>query len=547
MLSTMQDEFALTVPAIMRHTEGLHGDVELVVADGDSGDAGEHVTRVPYAVVADRARRLAGALRAAGVGEGERVGTFMWNSQAHLEAYFGVPSSGGVLHTINLRLFAEQIAQIIDHAQDRVLLVDATVWDQIAPVLAERTSVDLVVVDGDLDLEAASGETGLSVVGYEDFLSSGQPYVHDLRDERAAAAMCYTSGTTGDPKGVVYSHRSVYLHAVANLTAAGFGIGDRDRLLQVVPMFHANGWGFPYAAWLGGAGLILPGRHLHPDVLAPLIARERPTVSGGVPTVWRGVFDYARDHAIDLTSLRIISCAGSAVPEALLRDYVGLGIEMYQAWGMTETSPLAAIARPPALDRGKDEWYWRTRTGRPVPGVEVRTVAEDGTVLPADGASVGELEVRGPWVTGSYHGGVGAEKFHDGWLCTGDMGTVDPAGAMKITDRLKDLIKSGGEWISSTELENLLTSHPDVAEVAVIAIPDERWEERPLAIVVRRAGSTVSDEALREHVRAHVAKWQAPEHWARLDVIPKTGVGKIDKQLLRAQVADGTLTFVTLT
>ena len=539
-VSTMQDDFALSVPAIMRHTEALFGTVELVVADG------QDVRRVPYAVVADRARRLAGALRAAGIAEGDRVGTFMWNSQAHLEAYFGAPNSGGVLHTINLRLFPEQIAQIIDHAQDRILLVDASVWPQIAPVLPGRTSVSLVVVDGDLDLAAASAETGLSLVRYEDFLASGQPYTHDIRDERAAAAMCYTSGTTGDPKGVVYSHRSVYLHAVANLTAAGFGIGDRDRLLQVVPMFHANGWGLPYAAWMAGASLILPGRHLHPDVLAPLIASERPTVSGGVPTVWRGVFDYAREHDIDLTSLRVISCAGSAVPEALLRDYVGLGIEMYQAWGMTETSPLAAIARPAALDDDRDEWYWRTRTGRPVPGVEVRTVAEDGTVLAADGQSVGELEVRGPWVTGAYHGGVGEEKFRDGWLRTGDMGTVDSAGFMKITDRLKDLIKSGGEWISSTELENLLTSHPEVAEVAVIAIPDARWEERPLAVVVRRPGSVVSDSELRDHVRRHVAKWQSPEHWAALHAIPKTGVGKIDKQLLRAQVADGTLTYTTL-
>jgi fatty-acyl-CoA synthase len=535
MRSTMQDDFPLTVSAIMRHAAALHSEVELAVFDGAS------VRRLTYAEVARRAHALSGALHAAGVRAGDRVGSFMWNTQPHLEAYLAVPGMGAVLHTVNIRLFPDQIRFIIDQARDEVVLVDASLWDAFAPVLEQVGCVRLVVVAGDLDVEAAAAATGVDVVGYEDFIAGADPLTLDVEDERSPALMCYTSGTTGSPKGVVYSHRSVYLHAMVNLTSAGFGIGDSDRLLQVVPMFHANGWGFPYAAWLAGASLILPDRYLQPELLTPLIATERPTVSGGVPTVWRGVFDHARAHGLDLTSLRVVSCAGSAVPESLLRDYRSLGIDLLQAWGMTETSPLAAIARPPVVDRGKDEWYWRTRTGRPVPGVEVRTVDKSGAVLPADGVSVGELEVRGPWVTGSYHGGTGAGGFHSGWLRTGDMGTVDEAGAMKITDRLKDLIKSGGEWISSTELEDHLTSHPAVLEAAVIGVPDPRWEERPLAVLHLRPGVEVSDEELREHLAGRIARWQVPDRWVRVAAIPKTGVGKLDKQSLRQSWAAGDL------
>ena len=538
--STMQDSFPLTVPAILRRVEALHGEVELSVFDGAS------VHRMRYADVAARIHRLTGALLAARVKKGDRVGTFMWNSQAHLEAYFGVPAAGAVLHTINVRLFPEQVAQIIDHAQDSLLVVDASLWDTLAPVLRGRPTVRLVVIAGSLDLDACRRSVDVDVVGYEDFLAAAAPMRGDVEDETAPAAMCYTSGTTGAPKGVVYSHRSVYLHATANLLAAGFGISDRDRVLQVVPMFHANGWGFPYAAWLAGAALILPDRYVLPEVLTQLIASERPTVSGGVPTVWRGVHDHALDHGLDITSLRVISCAGSAVPESLLRDYQALGINLYQAWGMTETSPLAAIARPPAVKRGRDEWYWRSRTGRPVPGVEIRVVDDAGTVLPNDGSSAGELEVRGPWVAAGYAGGIGAKNFHDGWLRTGDVGTIDDAGAMKITDRLKDLIKSGGEWISSIELENHLTNHPAVAEAAVIAVPDPKWEERPLAVVRLLPGASVGDAELREHLSHHLAKWQLPEYWARVETIPKTGAGKIDKQQLRASYAAGELAVTTV-
>lgn len=536
--STMNDDFPLTVPAILRHAVALHGDVELTTYE--SGEA----QRCSYATLADRAEKLTGALLTSRITKGHRVGTLMWNTQSHLEAYLGIPAAGAVLHTINVRLPAEQIARIIDAGQDSLLLVDASLWDSVVEILDDRSTVRKIVVAGDLDLGAAQASVRTEVVAYEDFLASGRSIRRDDLDDSDPAAMCFTSGTTGAPKGVVYSHRSVYLHALVNLTAAGFGIGDHDRLLQVVPMFHANGWGFPYAALLAGAALILPGRDLRPEILAPLIATERPTVSGGVPTVWRGVFDYAREHGLDLTSLRIISCSGSAVPEALLRDYRSIGINMVQAWGMTEMSPLAAIARPPAADRGIDEWYWRTRTGRPVPGVEARVVSLSGTPLTPGDPEVGEFQVRGPWVASSYLDGRG-DRFDGDWLRTGDLGTIDAFGAMKITDRLKDLIKSGGEWISSTELEDRLHDHPGVADAAVIGVPDQKWGERPLALVSLKAPGTDFAE-LRDHLATHVARWQLPEHWAQVSDIPRTPAGKLDKSRLRADYAAGRLSVHTL-
>lgn len=554
--STMDDDFALSVSAIIRHAEALHGDVEILAVDDYAPE--QPVRRVTVAELIARSRRLAGALSGLGLSKGARVGTLMWNTTAHLEAYLAVPSVGLVLHTVNPRLFQGQIEEVITDAADEVILLDASLAAVLAPVLAGCPSVRHVIVDGDPDREVmprGRDETrlgddvaepmrrlaqeveraGVQLSSYESIIANADPVIGDVTDERTAGAICYTSGTTGRPKGVVYSHRSIYLHAVANLTAAGFGIGERDIVLQLVPMFHANGWGFPYAALLGGAGLLLPGRDLTPEHLTALIEEHRPTVSGGVPTVWRGVMDHARAVGADLSSLRVVSCAGSAVPESLLRDYVDAGIEMYQAWGMTETSPLAAIARPPARDRGRDEWYWRTRTGRAVPGVEIRAVTDAGDVAPRDGRTVGELQVRGPWVTAGYAGEAGAESFDDGWLCTGDVGTIDDAGAMKITDRLKDLIKSGGEWISSTELEDRLSAHPGVVDAAVIGVPDPTWQERPLALVVLREDTSVTPEQLRAHLAQRVARWQVPDRILIVETIPRTGVGKIDKTALRRQ------------
>ncbi len=533
--ATTQDDFPLTTTMILRHAQAVHPHARVVVSTPDG------VIETTVGATADRVRRLTGALQSLGVQPGEAVGTFCWNTLPHLEAYFAIPATGAVLHTINLRLFPDQVTWIINDARDRVILVDASLWETLRPVLDHTSTVEHIILSGDV-ASVDTSDSPVPVIAYEELLAGAPEPSGEVSDERSAAAMCYTSGTTGHPKGVVYSHRSVYLHAAANLYAGGFGINDADTLLQVVPMFHANGWGFPYAAFLAGAALVLPDRHLAPDVLAGVIESQRVTVSGGVPTVWRGVFDHAEESGRDLTSLRVISCAGSAVPESLLRDYVGLGIQMYQAWGMTETSPLAAIARPPADLRGRDEWWWRTRTGIPVPGVEVRAVGEDGQVQPADGSGVGDLEVRGPWVTGGYFGGRGESSFNDGWLRTGDVGTVDVASAMKITDRAKDLIKSGGEWISSIEIEDRLSEIDGISEAACIGIPDPRWEERPLGVVTLRPGATVTLADVRAHLEQTMARWQVPERVIAVETIPRIGVGKIDKIALRESYSQGTLT-----
>ncbi len=541
MLSTMQD-FQLTVPAIFRHGRSVYSSSEVVTFEGD------HCRRATFAEVGDRTERLAAALRRLGINEGDRVGTFAWNTQEHLEAYFAIPGMGAVLHTLNLRLFPEQLTYVVNHAEDRVILVDASIIPLLARVAGDLKTVEHFIVigpgAGGVPQEAAdAGALGDNVLSYEELLAAEEPgFEWPEIDERSAAAMCYTSGTTGNPKGVVYSHRSTFLHSMAALTAPVFGITEHDRILPIVPMFHANAWGLPYAGWLAGSSFVMPGRFLQGEPLCKLIEAERPTISGAVPTVWTDVLSYASSHETDLSSLRLVPCGGSAVPRSLMEAFdQKFGVRIVQAWGMTETSPIAAVAHPPKGAAPEEEMDWRAKTGRVVAGVEIRIVDDEGNVLPWDNEAVGEIEVRGPWITGSYYKDDDPAKFDRGWLRTGDVGCVDPHGIVQITDRAKDVIKSGGEWISSVELEGTLMGHPAVLEAAVVGVPDERWDERPLACVVLREGAEASADELKSFLAERVAKWWLPERWTFIDEVPKTSVGKFDKKVLRARYAEGEL------
>jgi fatty-acyl-CoA synthase len=537
MRSTMQGT-PLTVASILRHGVEVHGDRRVITATGDG------FRRSTYEQVGRRCGQLANALRRLGIAGDDRVATFQWNNQEHLEAYAAVPAMGAVLHTLNIRLSAEQIRFIAGHAEDKVVIVDSSLVPLLARVLPGLDTVEVVLVtgdDGDLTPLAGSGK---AVLRYEDVLGAESPeFAWTDADEDAGAAMCYTSGTTGDPKGVVYSHRSLYLHSMAACTGNGLGIAEQDRILPIVPMFHANAWGLPYAALMAGAELLMPDRFMQAAPLARMVHTERPTVAGAVPTIWNDVLLHTeKDSGLDFSSLRLVVCGGSAVPRSLMEAFENrLGVTILQAWGMTETSPMASVARPAVTAGPADAWRMRATQGRPVCGVEMRIVGDDGTPQPRDGQAVGELEVRGPWVTGSYHQVDDDARFHDGWLRTGDVGHISAEGFLTLTDRMKDVIKSGGEWISSVELESALAGHPEVSEAAVIAAPDERWQERPLAAVVLREGAIVSPGELRSWLSDKVPRWWLPERWTFVERIPRTSVGKFDKKVLRGDYADGRL------
>jgi fatty-acyl-CoA synthase len=545
----MQDDFPLTLHHIRRRMRDCHPNAEVVTLTP------EGTVRASFGEVAERADRLARVLGRLGIEPGDRVGTFAWNNQRHLELYMAVPCVGAVLHTLNIRLFAEQLTYIVNHAADRVIFIDESLVPLMEKLAPQMPHVEhFVLMSGSHGDGARRGESDRSEIGqlpnvlhYEELLAEADagPFEYPVLDERQAAALCYTSGTTGNPKGVLYSHRSISLHCTSSLTVDALGLSSRDRALVVVPMFHVNAWGIPHAAALAGADLVLPDRFLQAEPLVRLIEAERPTIMGCVPTIFADLLRYADEHACDLSSIKNAACGGSAVPRQLMQDFEERhGVRIFQAWGMTETSPVATYSRPVEPADGPDDAYWdaRARQGKPLPWVELRLVDDDGDAVPWDGQATGEIQVRGPWIAARYFDDDSDDaKFDSGWLRTGDIAAVDARASVQITDRSKDVIKSGGEWISSVELENELMAHPDVLEAAVIAKPDERWAERPLCCVVLRPGATAGAPELIEHLRPRVAKWWLPDEFAFIAEVPKTSVGKFDKKVLRAQLHAGEL------
>jgi len=507
-------------------------------------------TRVPgaplfeytYAAFADRVTRLAGGLSALGVRRGDRVGTLAWNSHRHLELYWAAPLSGAVLHTVNLRLAPADLVYIINHGGDTVLFVDASLWPVLSPIRKELRTVRRLVVMPDGPLPDEPG-----LVEYEALLAGAQPVEEWPRlDENEAAGMCYTSGTTGHPKGVLYSHRAIFLHSMGVAMADTLAISERDVILHVVPMFHANAWCVPFAAVMVGATQLFAGPHPQPRDIAELIQRERVTFVGAVPTVWIAVKELVEKEAFDLSSVRCIPIGGSAAPRALIEHYEKkLGVPMTHAWGMTETTPLGTVSRLKSYMESRadaERFAIRAKQGYAVAGIDLRAVDEGGREAPWDGRTAGELQVRGPWVVRAYYDNpdTAAQFTEDGWFRTGDVVTIDAEGYIQITDRTKDLIKSGGEWISSVDLENLIMAHPKVLEAAVVAVPHPQWVERPLACVVPKPGSAGEIDAAEvlEFLRPRVARWWLPDGVVILDAIPKTGVGKFDKKVLRERFRD---------
>jgi len=525
--STMSD-YQLTIGSIFEHGVRVHAESEVLTWMGDNA------RRATFREVGDRVRRLANALQRLGIRPGDRVGTLCWNHQEHLEAYYSISSMGAVVHTLNIRLFPEQLTYVINDGEDRIVIVDASLYPVLALVLKDLRTVKQIIVVGDApDLPS-------DVLRYEELLATEPPdFTWPDLDERSAAVMCHTTGTTGDPKGVVYSHRSIYLHALTICASWCIGISINDRVLSIVPMFHANAWGIPYAGWLAGSDFLMPGPYLQPESLCRFITACRPTVSAAIPTILAGMLHHAVTNAVDLSYFRILFSGGAALPRSVAEGFrKHFNVPVVQGWGMTETSPVAASAQPPRRCAPNEEINFTTRTGRIIPGVEMR-ICDGDTVLAWDDESIGEIEVRGPWITGSYYRNPAPDRFHDGWLRTGDLGALNELGYLRITDRFKDVIKSGGEWISSVELENAITDHADVREAAVIGVPDERWDERPLACVASNSGAPIDIAVLRAHLVSRVAKWWIPERWAFIAEVPKTSVGKYDKKALRAKYASG--------
>ncbi|AWK76272.1 long-chain fatty acid--CoA ligase (plasmid) [Rhodococcus oxybenzonivorans] len=543
MKSTMMDS-PLTIARILEHGRQWHAARE-VVTEIEHGPR----RRASFAAVAARAARLANGLSALGVSGDQRVATYMWNNQEHLEAYLAVPAMGAVLHPVNIRLSPEQVAYTIDVAEDAVVIVDESLAPDLARLLPDLPTIRAVVVNGTVDRDLFA-RSGCEVVSYEALIAdSGAERTWADVDERDAAILCFTTGTTGNPKGVAYSHRSIALQSLASATANALRIGAEDRILIAVPMFHATAWCYPYSGFWFGADMVMLDRFLKPESIVGAIEQERVTFANGVPTIWNDVLALLRaEPGHDLSSLRCIVVGGAAVPRSLMAAFdAEVGVPIFQGWGLTETSPLVAVARPPAGATPADADAARLSQGRVLAGVEIRIVDPDTLAdLPADGNTIGELELRGPWVTGSYLKDDGTDKFHDGWLRTGDIGTLDPSGYVRLTDRTKDVIKSGGEWISSVALEEALLAHPGITEAAVIGVPDQHWGERPCALVVAASGESLEPEAIYAWLQERVPRWWIPEYWVRVGALPRTSVGKLDKKLLRSRHTVGELDVIVV-
>jgi fatty-acyl-CoA synthase len=536
-LKGLTSDYQLTLPAMLRRAEALYGPKEIVTRRPDKS-----FHRYTYADFVRRAKKLAVALGQLGLEKSDRVATLAWNNHQHLEAYFGVPCSGMVLHTINPRLSADDLAYIIGHAEDRVLLIDESMV-KLLDGFRNRVELDHVFV------LSSDGPAPEGLESYEDLLSGAdeERFEYPDFDENDAAAMCYTSGTTGRPKGALYSHRAICLHSMASAMTDMLGIAEHDVVMPVVPMFHVNAWGLPFTCTLVGAKQVLPGPHLDPESLLEDMANERVTVTAGVPTIFFGVLRQLDEDpdAYDLSSVRAMIIGGSAAPEGMIRAFDDRhGLHVLHAWGMTETTPLGTVCKLSSkMDEEPEDERYRIRATQGLPGafIEVRARGDEGFV-PWDGESMGELEVRGPWVSGAYFNTEeGSDKFtDDGWFRTGDIVTIEPSGYVEIQDRTKDLIKSGGEWISSVALENSLMAHDAVAEAAVIAFPDERWGERPLGVVVLKEGAEATEQELLSHLESDHPRWSLPDAIEFVDEIPHTATGKALKIALRERYSDYT-------
>lgn len=532
----MQDA-PLSIIHLFDRAEKYHADKTITTATATGLD------RITYRQWADRARRVGTVLDTLGIGADARVATFGWNTARHLELYFAAPCSGRVLHTLNIRLFPEQLTYIVNHAEDEIIFVDRSLLALLQPLLKTFETVKHLVLMDDGKGDIPEDLNGLPLHDYEELIASAAPATWKTVPENTAASMCYTSGTTGNPKGVVYSHRSTFLHTFGVMTANSIGVRESDTVLPVVPMFHANAWGLAHAAVAAGANLVMPGPDLSGKAIADLVVNEKVTVAAGVPTIWMAVLPELKGR--DTSHLRVIPCGGSAVPKALSEAYrEQTGLPILQAWGMTETSPVAAVCMLWEAERQlpqEQQADLRTTVGVIAFGVECRVVEPGSTnPLPWDGESSGELQCSGAWIAADYYNDPRSRDSFtdDGWLRTGDVAVMDPSGRIRLVDRTKDLIKSGGEWISSVELENELMAHPKIKEAAVIGVPHPKWSERPLACVVVEPDTTMTKEEVLEFLAPRVAKWQLPDDVAFIDEVPKTSVGKFSKKTLRDRFAD---------